>query len=179
MAFTRFHDDPCRIKKYLQESTDPGRYILNTPGQGDKMNFQEDPHLRLQKWGANLRTNTTNLESDLKGLSRSNTRDCIENNYQDHVAKSKPINYKTSGSVTDQSRTTHPAWMFRDLEQTNWWVLPLNPQENTCLPFQNNLSTRILEKDNYITQIPCLDKAELGSIPPNSFVLDHGVNYST
>ena len=28
----RFHDDPCRINKQLQESTDPGRYMLNVPG---------------------------------------------------------------------------------------------------------------------------------------------------
>ena len=27
MAFTRFHDDPARIKKQLQESTDPGRWL--------------------------------------------------------------------------------------------------------------------------------------------------------
>ena len=30
-----------------------------------------------------------------------------------------------------------------------YYHLPLNPQENTCLPFLNNLSTRILEKDYY------------------------------
>ena len=34
MSFTRFHDDPCRIHKQLQESTDPGRYMLNRPGNG-------------------------------------------------------------------------------------------------------------------------------------------------
>ena len=43
----------------------------------------------------------------------------------------------------------------RDLEQPNWDYLHLNPQENTCMSFQNNLSTRILEKDNYVTKIPC------------------------
>ena len=25
MSFTRFHDDPCRIKKQMQELTGPGR----------------------------------------------------------------------------------------------------------------------------------------------------------
>ena len=61
MSFTRFNDDPCRIKKQLQESTGPGRYIL-----------------------------------------------------------------------------------------------PLDPQENTCIPFQNNLNTRILEKDNFVATLPCV-----------------------
>ena len=36
MAFTRFHDDPCRINKQLQESTGTGRYMLNVPGNGEK-----------------------------------------------------------------------------------------------------------------------------------------------
>ena len=26
MSFTRFHDDPCRIAKQQQESTDPGKW---------------------------------------------------------------------------------------------------------------------------------------------------------
>jgi hypothetical protein len=42
-----------------------------------------------------------------------------------------------------------PAWTARDLEQVDWYTLPLNPQENTCMPFINNLNTRILEKDYF------------------------------
>ena len=59
MSFTRFHDDPCRITKQQQESTDQGKWILNVPGNGDKPCFMIDPSIRLQKWGANLLTNTT------------------------------------------------------------------------------------------------------------------------
>ena len=57
MAFTRFNDDPCRIMKQLQESTDQGRYILNVPGNGDKPCYIDDPYIRLQGWGANLMIN--------------------------------------------------------------------------------------------------------------------------
>ena len=32
MAFTRFNYDSCRTAKRLEESTGPGRYILNKPG---------------------------------------------------------------------------------------------------------------------------------------------------
>ena len=159
MAFTRFHDDPCRIKKRLQESTDQGKYILNVPGNGDKPFYVDDPYLRLQKWGGNLMTNTINVENDLKGLTRQLNRDCLlENNYEKHSANSFNVEYPTIGTVTDQSRATNPAWMSRDLEQVNWYILPLNPQENTCMPFQNNLNTRIIEKDKYIPSYPCLDR---------------------
>ena len=34
MAFTRYNYDDCRTKKKLQESTGPGRYSLNMPGNG-------------------------------------------------------------------------------------------------------------------------------------------------
>jgi len=151
MAFTRFNDDPCRIKKQLQESTDIGRYILNVPGNGTNPFYIDDPHIRLQGWGANLRTNTINLENDLKCLTRPLNKDCIEiNNYKNTNIKTNKINYPTiQKSITEQPRMTHPAWTARDLEQVNWYILPLNPQENTCLPFHNNLNTRILEKDYY------------------------------
>ena len=44
----------------------------------------------------------------------------------------------------------------RDLEQNNFNYLPLDPQEHTCIPFQNNLNTRLIE-DNFKPQVPCID----------------------
>jgi hypothetical protein len=159
MAFTRFHDDPCRIKKRLQESTDQGRYILDVPGNGSTPYYIDDPHLRLQKWGGNLMTDSINIENDLKGLTRSINQDCLlKNNYKMHAANTSTVQYPNIGTITDQSRATHPAWMSRDLEQVNWYILPLNPQENTCMQFQNNLNTRIIEKDQYIANYPCIEQ---------------------
>jgi hypothetical protein len=155
MAFTRFHDDPCRINKQLQESTGLGRYMLNVPGTGSKPLYMDDPFIRMQKWGGNLMTNTINLESDLFGLSRNANRDDIKTNeYRLNAVKTKKQEYESSTPYTDQSRATHPAWEYRDLEQTKWGILPLNPQENTCFTFQNNLSTRILEKDIFVAKAP-------------------------
>ena len=155
MAFTRFHDDPCRITKQLQETTGLGRYMLNVPGNGDTPSFMEDPYIRMQKWGSNLMTNTVNLESDLMGLSRSANRDCISlNNYKTHETKTKKVQYPSQQPLTDQTRATLPALTFRDLEQVNWYILPLNPQENVCLSFQNNLNTRLIERDAYIACPP-------------------------
>ena len=155
MAFTRFHDDPCRINKQLQESTGIGRYMLNVPGNGSKPLYMDDPFIRMQKWGGNLMTNTVNLESDLFGLSRNSNRDDIQSNeYRVNAVKSKRVEYESQLPSTDQSRATHPAWELRDLEQTKYNILPLNPQQNICYPFQNNLSTRILEKETYIAKAP-------------------------
>lgn len=142
MAFTRFKYDDCRTKKALQQATDPGRWILNVPGNGANPCYIEDPQIIIQKWGANLRTNTINLESELRGVNRHLSRDCLgKDNYQTFNVDSKPMQYPTNTILTtEQSRATNPAWWYRDLEQVDWQYPPLNPQANVCLPFQNNLS---------------------------------------
>jgi hypothetical protein len=187
MAFTRFNYDECRTKKLLQESTDPGRWMLNVPGNGINLPFLEDPHLRMQKWGANLMADPIDIASDLDGRTRKLTKSCFQHQYPlDGVASMRPAltntlasniqslnpflkhdqysssgfySYPTQKAYTEETRASHPAWMYRSLEQTRWEYPLLNPQENTCIPFHNNLSTRILEKDYYVPKnIPCLNK---------------------
>ena len=147
MSLTNIRNDPCRVEKQMQIMTEEGRYMLNVPGQGANMPFQNDPFLRLQKWGANLRTNTINIDSDLKGLTRNLNNDC--KTYEEMSVKSAPIMYNTSSSFVDQSRATHPAWMLRTEETNHWDYLFLDPQKYLEKPFYSNISSRIVEKDNY------------------------------
>ena len=93
MSFTRFHDDPCRVQKYLEETTNIGNYNLNVPGNGIDMPFFNDPHVRMQKWGANLSNNIVNIDSDLRGLTRGLNRDSNElNNYQKNSVNLSSLN---------------------------------------------------------------------------------------
>ncbi len=143
MAFTRFHDDPDRIMKHLQESTDQGLYYLNQPGNGDRPSYIKDPSIILQKWGANLHLNRVGVESELLGLnhilSRDDTRKLFTTTVIDYPIYTKEI--------TSQSRTIAPVWTARDLEQSHRFILPLDPQEHVIPSFDNNISTRILEKN--------------------------------
>ena len=178
MSFTRFNYDPCRTKKQLQQSTDPGRWILNVPGNGSNPCYFEDPHIIPQKWAGNLRTNTINLESDLLGVNRQLGRDCLgKDNYKKYNVPNEAIQYPTCNNVfTDQSRATNPAWWYRDLEQVDWYYPPLNPQENTCIPFLNNLSTRILEKDYFVPKRECLLNDTNNRLPTNVVIGKGGPN---
>ena len=143
MAFTRFYDDPDRIMKKLQESTDVGMYYLNQPGNGEKPHYIKDPSIILQKWGANLHENRVQVESELMGMNYTLSRDCTRKPFT-----STPISYPTySKEVTVQPRTIAPVWTARDLEQSHRFILPLDPQEHVIPTFSNNVSSRILERD--------------------------------
>lgn len=148
MAFTRFHDDPVRIAKRLEESTFTSRYQLDCPGPGINMAYESDPHHRLQKWGGNLQTNSINLESDLRGMTRQLNRDNIENNYKTHAVHTTAMSsYPVANPYVEESRSSHPAWMYRNVEQPRWEMPLLNPQTNLEKAFAHNIQTRILEKD--------------------------------
>tara|TARA_B100001093_G_C26636482_1_gene931184 strand:- start:513 stop:995 length:483 start_codon:yes stop_codon:yes gene_type:complete len=149
--FTRFHDDPLRIEKQLQESTDIARYTMNVPGNnGNKPLYYQDPHIRLTKWGGNLRTNTVNVESDLMGMTRTLNRDCNNtNNYISQSVHSMPLQYSEAESFVDETRSTLPAFEFREVPNERWDFPLMDPQINVCKQFENNINTRILEKDYY------------------------------
>ena len=162
MAFTRFNYDDCRTKKKLQESTGPGRYSLNMPGNGPTPCFFNDPQIRMQKWGANLDTVINgapiDINSDLTGRTRKLTKYCTNKKFPNAGVpiiqkKEYPI---CESALTDESRATHPAWMYRALPQNREYPLFLNPQENVCMRFHNNLNTRLLERDNFVPKVPCV-----------------------
>ena len=153
MAFTRAFDDKERINMFLNQDVNQSKYMLNVPGNGTKPSFIEDPQIRLQKFGGNISTNFINVNSGLKGIGRQLDTDClmktnkneqlIQNNYSEI---SFPV---ISSTITSESRTTIPAWQLRDLEQNNWNYLHSNPQNHAETMFENNVSSRILEKDSY------------------------------
>ena len=146
MAFTRFSNDRDVLEKRLAESTFTGIYNLTTPGNGLNMPFIDDPHIRLQKWGANLQTNGINVENELRGTTRLLTSDY--HLYNKNIDSSKKF-YNNSTFYIDESRASCPAWTFRDKTQHRPHILDKNPQYNLFLSFENNQATRMLEKDYY------------------------------
>jgi hypothetical protein len=145
MAFTRFSNDIGVQEKRLEESVYRGMYALNTPGNGLDNPYIDDIHIRLQRWGGNLQKNTTDLESDLRGMSIRLDRD-----YTPHLEK-KPsfIHYPSRHFSVDETRNSLPAWKYRALETQQTTYLHKDPQAHVHIPFQHHLNTRMLEKDYY------------------------------
>jgi hypothetical protein len=152
MAFTRFKDDPARVNKYLEETTSIGKYHLNTPGNGLANPYIDDCHIILQKWGANLQSNSLLVENELRNY-RPLTRDL--NAYKN--VDTQMYHFPVKSFNIDESRASLPAWLFRDNDNKNSRLnVPLKKENvNTgigTMPFQNNLQTRILEKDFYTSK---------------------------
>ena len=152
MSFTRFHDDPHRIRQHTEDSSYVGKYYLNTPSQGSHMPFFEDPQIRLQRWGANMMFNGMNIESDLRGLTRKLNHDSIQNNEYNNMACSQGrVSYSGSRDflTVDETRSSNPAWLLRGIEIPRWEEPIINPQANVEKRFIDNVQTRIVEKDSF------------------------------
>lgn len=142
MAFTRFHDDPNRIEKNLLERTYEGKYQLNTPGNGEV--YVDDLHIRLQGWGANLRTDPFEINESLR---RNKTLVYYDQPFT--KTSSESISSKEKSFGVDETRASLPAWTFRDKSQLRTEYLFRDPQSHVWLKFDNNCPTRMLEKDHY------------------------------
>ena len=148
MALTNIRNEPSRLELEMNQSTGTGRYMLNVPGPGDHMPMQDDPFIRLQKWGANYSPNLIYLENELRNQNNRLNRDELKFVYN-KVAIKKP-NYNAVNSKTEQSRAVHPAWEVLDKDISRWDYLHKNPQNNVFRTFENNISSRIEVKDKYL-----------------------------
>lgn len=150
MAFTR--DDVKRIDLTVEKYNNGMDYMLNVPGTGNKPNYIDDPQIRLQHFGANLSNNVVDINSNLLGVNKQLNRDHYVPNTRDtHFNDTyKRCTYPViSSTITDQPRTINPAWLLRDAEQNNWQELPTDPQKHTEVLFENNINSRMVEKDLY------------------------------
>lgn len=146
MSLTSFKNDPARIKKEMEIYTYEGRYQLATPGPGMDLPFIEDPQIRLQYWGANLRTNTIGIENELTGRNDILNRHLTDK--KQVKVESQPLKFKSENPYVLESRSEIPAWTFRGIDNNySRWENPLiNPQANLEKEFNDNIQTRLVEK---------------------------------
>jgi hypothetical protein len=149
MASTRISNDRLRIYKNLQQSTDVGRHVINVPGNGLDVPFVEDPHIRMQYWGANRMNDIISVENSLKNIDRPlirETTQCKESYY------TKPdisrMDYSNATFEVNDSFISQPAWNLRDKESDRDLGYCDEPNNaHIFIPFNTNLGTRIHEKD--------------------------------
>jgi hypothetical protein len=145
---TNIRESKGRLIKEAEISTFPGRYYLDTPGNGLQLPYYEDPHMRIQtSSGVIGASGTVDWESELRGI----TRPLVKGDVNDYHKNSKiptiaPIhNYRQP--ISDETRSTLPAWTFREKEQDRWETPFLNPIDKAIIPFDINMNVRRHECD--------------------------------
>ena len=150
MAESRFFSDDSRVVKRLEMSQNPCEYHLNVPGCGNQAAMEDDVHIRMQKWGANMMSNTINLESDLLGINRNvNNHHSDFYEYQSNLPEVSSLSFPVEQPFVEESRASHPAWMYKDADQSRWGFPHLNPQNLATIepPFVSDVQTRILQRN--------------------------------
>jgi hypothetical protein len=144
---TNIRESKGRKIKETEISTYQGRYYLDTPGNGLTLPYYSDPHIRIQtSSGVIGESGTVDWESELRGITRPLVRGDV---FDYRAAKLPNIGrvHEYTQAISDESRTTLPAWTFRELEQNRWETPFLNPIDKAIIPFDINMNIRRRECD--------------------------------
>lgn len=158
MSFNRLNYDQCTYKHNLRQSVGTGDYILNTPKIDCLGCFPKDPKLPVDKYGASLCGDKplVDVDSELKILTRK-ASNCPTQKY---LPQAKPfcqtVNLADCRSVPQEdTRLSNPPCTMRCSGWNRWEWLCQNPQDKAFVPFDFNVSNRLIVKDNHR---PCIPK---------------------
>jgi hypothetical protein len=139
---TNIRQSKGRLEKEAEISTYAGRYYLDTPGNGVKLPYFEDPHIRIQKSsGIRGYRGTTDWESELRGITRPLTKYDVHDPFKSPLPRMSEVN-SVDHPISDETRTTAPAWVLREYQQDRWETPFLNPLDKAIVPFEINVPIR-------------------------------------
>lgn len=203
MSYSKSIYDKESYKQLINQSVGPGVYSLGEPKVSCKQCYPYTPRIRLQSQGApKIKNNLLiDIDSDLTGITRK-----LSKNIHDYYSPECPDTVCNSGEVCGQgvvgncangnipeanfqylpdcypppedTRLSNPACNLRSTGWNRWEWLPTNPQERVQRPFDNNIHSRIVSKDNHRPLIPtpvdqCLVCPQGGPLPKEpTYVVD-------
>jgi hypothetical protein len=179
MSFNRIPYDTCAYSHVLAETIGPGVYQLSTPPNSCQPCHPTDPYIRLQSVGVSHSRNTSliDIDSELIGITR-NLSGCPERKYLpskdgsaycgaqpgraagcDKNAKlcvdmSEMIHFGDCFTTTEDTRLSNPPCTLRGTGWNRWEWLCRNPQERVTIPFDYQIDSVLLAKDNHRACIP-------------------------
>ena len=152
--FSSIRNDLGRLRKEAEMSSYTSRYHLCTPGPGIDAPIPDDVHVGLQSWAGNWAGNRIDLESDLHGQTRVLNRDHLNGaEYQAHATVLQPaVRYTRENPFVEETRASHPVWMYRGVEIPRWEEPWINPQALNAIerPFSTNIQSKQLDRDAYM-----------------------------
>ena len=158
MSFNRLEYDTCAYEQELNQSTGTGRYVLNVPSVSNcEPCYASDPRYGQVQQGSSTVGKSiyknVDVESDLLGQTRLASR-CQTQNFMPSCEAPELSHYKDCPLVSEETRTTNPPCNLRGTGWNRWEWLCKNPQDRVAIPFDYQVSTRIVFKDNHRPCIP-------------------------
>lgn len=157
MSSTNLRQDKGAYETTLRETVGPGDYMLATPTNGCHRCFAADPTVRLGGVGdATCASHLIDVDSELLNLTRK-TSLCPADQY---VPNSKPFcevkplkECMTLG--TENCRLSNPPCTLRCSGWNRFEDLCTNPQARALVPFDFNIPSKQVFRDNHR---PCIPK---------------------
>jgi len=155
----------CSYDEKLRVSVGPGMYKLTTPandGGACGKDVPADPSLRWQAWGPGFCPVGANTDdnSELKGLNYRSSK-CDKDMYSPYNYNVKPAcqasgtqDAHSCSAPMESTRLTNPPCTLRSTGWNRWEWLCWNPQDKAIIPFQWNVNSSIVTKDNHTPGMP-------------------------
>jgi hypothetical protein len=171
MNHTRLTYDDCAYQHDIKESVGPGQYMLKTPRVDcDGPCFVPPPEVPLgSSGGATCDKELIDVDSELIGITRKASM-CPTAKY---MPTNKPfcnakIPKECFGLTPEATRISNGPCTLRGIPNgfNRWEWLCTNPQAKAFVPFDYNISNRLVVKDNHR---PCIqDPVDQSAAMPHS-----------
>lgn len=183
MSYNRLDYDINAYKQAVNESLGPGVYQINQPRIDCVGCYPADPYQRLQYQGDSVSRSTllVDVDSELMNITRKLSKDpskyyiprcpngcssgefcgqgvtgqCPNAKRGERFGDSDLHHFKDCGRIgTEDTRISNPTCTLRGTGWNRWEWLCINPQERVEIPFDWNINTNMLARDNHRPCVP-------------------------
>lgn len=150
--------DDCTYNHNLRQSVGVGDYMINQPRVECVACFQTDPTIALNGNGIDVCSDKplVDVDSELKLISRKASNCPAKKFVPSEQAFCNTARLPDCRGLTNEdTRLSNPPCTLRSSGWNRWEWLCQNPQEKALVPFDFNISNRIIVKDNHR---PCVPK---------------------
>ena len=165
MSFNRLDYDTCSYKQEISESIGPGEYQLNTPFISCEDCYNRDPQIILQRSGNSVakQMSMIDVDSELININRK-LSNCSNDSFVPKFNKTGEIdnsielvNFKNCDMPpTENTLLSNPPCNLKGTGWNRWEWLCQDPQDKVEMPFDYNISNRLVFKDNHRPVVPNL-----------------------
>lgn len=157
MSKTTLKSDKCSYKHDLRQSIACGDYYLGTPQVDSSACFFANDSVQTKRHPQSACKDqlAIDIDSELIGITRKNSR-CPDLHYIPGQNTCQTVNLMDCAFIPQEhTRISNPPSTLKSSGWNRWEWLCKDPQEKALVPFDFNISNRLIVKDNHR---PCIQQ---------------------